>query len=136
MAVIAVTSADVAPVEVWEQLTGPVGEAFDSGQYTRIDTTSGIRALGNATATGEVGHFGGLCLKSGNANATTSVIRRGILSLGAALDALAYGATVYLSDTDGELDTAAGTVSTVIGKVIPGYGDTTPDKLLYVNITW
>lgn len=136
MALLTITASEVDPVIVWEQLTGPCGEAFDAGQYTRIDATTGYRALGNASAAGEVGDFGGICLKSGNINGQVTVIRKGILNVGNALSALAYGADVFLSDTDGTLADTAGTVSTIVGKVIPGYGNVTPDKLLYVNIEW
>ncbi len=56
------------------------------------------------------------------------------MDVGEALAALDYGVEVYLSDTDGRLDTAAGTVSKVIGTVVAGYSNTTPDKLLRVDL--
>jgi hypothetical protein len=134
MAAITIVAAEVAPVYVVEQITGTISEAVTAGQYNRIDTTTGIRALGNATLAAEVGSFGGLALVSVGANQGITSIRKGIVSLGGALSALAYGVSVYLADADGGLNTVAGTVSTVVGRVIPGYGNTTPDKLLYIWI--
>ena len=56
-----------------------------------------------------------------------------ILDLGEALAALAYGAPVYLSDTDATLGTTAGTVSIVVGHVTPGWNATVADKLLILD---
>lgn len=137
MAVITVDENEVAPVLVFEQVTGPVNEAVLAGQYTRINTTTGMRQLGNGTNSTEVGVWAGIAMRSAESGGAITFVRRGIISLGpTALSALAYGANVFLSDTDGMLDTAAGTVSTVIGKVVPGYGSTTPDKLLFVDIQY
>jgi tetrahydromethanopterin S-methyltransferase subunit E len=56
------------------------------------------------------------------------------LPVGEALDSLAYGAVVYLSNTDGTLADTAGTVSKKIGVVVPALATvSTPDKLLLVE---
>ena len=49
----------------------------------------------------------------------------------------AYGAQIFVSDTDARLGDAAGTVSVVVGRVIPAWGQslgTAADKLLEVNL--
>jgi hypothetical protein len=46
---------------------------------------------------------------------------------------MAFDAPVYLSDTDATLADTAGTVSTVIGRVVPGWNATTADKLLLLD---
>lgn len=136
MALLTIDAADVAPVEVWEQFTRPVGEALDAGEYGRMDTSTGSQILGNATTSGEVGISAGIALNTVGINRTTTFVRHGILNVGDALSGMAYGAPVYLSDTDGTLADAAGTVTTaIVGYVFPGFGSPTPDKLLYVRIT-
>lgn len=130
MALITVVAADVAPVDVWEQFTLPVDEALTAGQYARL-TTTGNMVLGNGTSTGEVGNVKGMALNGVAIGETTTFVKRGVVSLGTtALSAMAYGAPVYLSDTDGTFGDAAGTVSTIVGYVVPGNANTTPDKLL------
>jgi hypothetical protein len=113
---------------------GPVNEVVAAGKPVRVDATTGFYTPGNATTTTE-NALKGIATNTGDyANATITVMKRGILDVGNALSAVAYGATVFLSDTDGTLADTAGTVSTIVGYVIPGFGSTTPDKLLLVNI--
>lgn len=122
----------IKPIIQWPDL--PSGEAFTEGQYVRINTTTGKWEFGNATTSGEVGNIRGIAISRGAVAAAVTVIKEGILDMGEALASLAYGATVYLSDTDGTLADAAGTVSTVVGYVFPLWGATTPDKVLYVKL--
>lgn len=131
MAAITITAADVVPVKIVKSITAPSKEAFTRGQYVRL-ASDGMLELGNASSAGEVG-FGGLALTDGPVGATATVLLDGVLNVGNALGDLAFAAAVYLSDTDGTLADAAGTVSTVVGKVIGGYAATTADKLLYVK---
>ncbi len=57
----------------------------------------------------------------------------GVIDVGNALSALGYDDDVYLSNVDGTLADATGTVDKLIGNVVPGFGATTPDKLLAVR---
>jgi hypothetical protein len=135
MAALTITAADVHIVRMFEMLPdGPANEALGAGEAVRVDATTGKYTPGNGTTTTEAAVRGIACNTADYANATITVMKRGILDVGDALDAMSYGAPVYLSDTDGSLDTAAGTVSTLVGFVIPGWGATTADKLLAVNI--
>lgn len=143
MADLTITASDVALViadthDGTVTFTAPSEEALNAGQFARLNTSTGFQALGNATTSTEAGAglpTRGIALNTIAANETTTFVRKGLLNVGSALDALAYGATVYLSDTaDGILADTAGTVSTVVGYVVPGYASTTPDKLLFVDL--
>jgi hypothetical protein len=71
--------------------------------------------------------------KSVAAGQSLTCVYRGVVDPRGALDALAFGAQVFLSDTAGTMADAAGTVSTVLGNVIPGWASgATPDKLLRI----
>lgn len=134
MADLTITAADVAPVRVDEAYTWPIasGETIVKGNYARCDATSGKATGGNATAAGEVG-FGGVCFSDDGAQARR-IMRKGLLDVGEALAGLNFGAKVYLSNTDKTLADAAGTVSVLVGHVVPGFGATTGDRLLEVDI--
>jgi predicted RecA/RadA family phage recombinase len=135
MATITVVAAEVAPVEIFEQFTLPVTEAVTAGQYVRIDVSDGAIELGNASSATEVGYRKGIALHAAAVGESLTVLKRGIIALGStALSALAYEDPIYLSDTDGTLQTTAGTVSTVVGRVYPGNANTTPDFLLWVEL--
>jgi hypothetical protein len=134
MAILTVTAANVRVVRMFENLPdGPVNEVVAAGVPVRIETT-GHYTPGNGSSAGEAAVRGIACNSGTLAGATVTVMKRGLLDVGVALDAMAYGAPVYLSNTDGTLDTAAGTVSTIVGYVVPAWGATTADKLLLVNL--
>lgn len=134
MADLVITPAKVAPVRVIEQFTAPAAEAIDAGEYVRIDTTTGKAALGNGSSAGEA-RLGGIAINSAVAGQAVTVVRYGVIDVGDALDALTYDDDVYLSDTDGKLADAEGTVGVYVGTVVPGWGNTTADKLLRVKPT-
>ena len=136
MATITVVAAEVAPVVIYEQFTLPVTEAVTAGQYVRIDVSDGALELGNATSATEVGTRRGIALHAAAVGETLTVLKRGIIALGStALSSYAYEDPIYLSDTDGTLQTTAGTVSTaIVGRIYPGNANTTPDFLLWVEL--
>ncbi|MBP6471232.1 MAG: hypothetical protein KBE23_06545 [Chloroflexi bacterium] len=123
----------VREIEVIEQFTGPADETVDPGQYARLAPATGKLTKGNATTAAEVGAGEGICITR-QVN-TITVLKKGILWLGdGVLDALNFGATLYLSNTDGVLADTAGTVSKVVGTVVPLYGHSTFKKALRVNL--
>ena len=134
MALLTVLASLVKVVEVTEQFTGGAGVAIDAGVAVKYNLSTGLIDKAKAT-TSALARCVGIAVTSTSRqpNAPT-IVRKGILDVGEALAALDYGVEVYLSDTDGRLDTAAGTVSKVVGTVVPGYGNTTPDKLLRVDL--
>jgi hypothetical protein len=142
MAVITINPADVHIVRLDNAQMlpdGPAGVALSLGQAVRIGTANGYYGLASAGTAGSADVRGVVCgviAGSGTAaaNETVTVMHRGILSLGTALDGINYGGTVFLSNTAGALDTAAGAVSTVVGYVQPAHGVTTAERVLYVNL--
>lgn len=137
MSTITITSTNVRLVRAGageHQHTAPLLEALTAGQYGRLDPTTGKFALGNASSAGEVGE-GYLFVQTGAVGETlTGYQGPALIDLGDALAGLNFGDKVYLSDTDGTLQTTAGTVSTVVGSVVPGFATTTAEKLLKLEL--
>lgn len=131
---LTVTAADVAPVEVFEQWTGPAAEAITAGQMVRLDTSTGKATLSNATTAAEARTRGMAITGANAAGVTLTVVKRGVLDIGEAMAALDYDAAIYLDNTDGAMGTAAGSVSLVVGRVVPAWGYTTADKLFHLDV--
>jgi hypothetical protein len=135
MADLTVSSCRLVRGNDEHQHTAPAGEAITAGQYIRLDPTTGKFVLGNATAAGEVGDGFIAAKDAAIGESLTGFKGPAVLDLGEALAALSFADPVYLSDTDGKLADAAGTVSTVVGKVVPGWaGRGTADKLLRLSL--
>lgn len=137
MANLSITAADVRLVrgDNEHQHTAPAGEAITAGQYVRLNTSTGKFELGNGTTSGEVGNKGFVAGRTVAADETlTAYGGDALLDVGDALDALNFGAVVYLSDTDGTLADSAGTVSKTVGVVTSGWAATTADKLLQLTM--
>jgi hypothetical protein len=134
MANIALKTVD--RVEVEEsiiQMTLVAAEAITAGNAVRVDT-SGMFTNSNASTTTE-NRIYGLATATVVAGQALTAIRKGVMD-GYTL-AGAYDSVVYLSDTDGRIADSAGTVSTIVGRVIPGTANllgTSPDKLLFVDL--
>jgi hypothetical protein len=135
MADLTIDPLTVRPIEVIEQITLPSNAVCDRGEPVYLNTTTGKLERGNAGAAGTADIVGVAMTKTTPAGMPSTVIRKGTVHLGAALDALAFGATVYLSNTTGKLADAAGTVSVVIGKVVPIFAraDGLADKALRID---
>lgn len=134
MANLTVVAAKVAPVQILEKFTGPAAEVITKGQYVRYNVTNGKIELGNATLAAEA-RAGGIAIEGASvAGVTVTAVRKGLVDVGDALDALTYDDDVFLSNTDGVLADVAGTVSAIVGTVVPAWGATTADKLLRVDL--
>jgi hypothetical protein len=135
MADIALLTADrIEVVESLEQATLVAAEAIEAGEAVRIDTAGKFTGANGTTTTEN--RIYGIAVKSVPAGMPVTAIRKGVLD-GFAITAMAFDAPVYLSDTDGVLGTTAGTVSTVVGRVIAGTATTLGtayDKLLLVSL--
>ena len=130
-----VTANQVETVESIEQMTLPAGEAITAGMAVRLDTTTGKFTKANGSTAPEARIYG-IATKTVASGMPVTAIRQGVMD-GWDLSGLAYDAVVYLSDTDGRLGDAAGTVSTVVGRVIPGTSEalgTAYSKLLLVDL--
>lgn len=128
------TAGEIRVVESVIQLTVPEAETLAVGQPARFDTSTGKATKANGTTAAEAAVYGIVSHRS--ADGVVTLLRKGVLD-GFALDALDFGADVFLSNTDGTLADTAGTVSTVVGHVVPGTATTlgtTYDKLLFVDL--
>lgn len=134
MAVITSTPALVRPVlpDTSEFIDSIMGVASAIGQAGYWNT-SGNLVLSNAAAAGTA-KFGGIILNAVGANQAVSLMKKGYL-FGYNVSALAYGAKVFLSDTPGALDTAAGTVSVAVGAVVP-LPDAARTKVIYIDANY
>jgi len=134
MADLTITPASVAPVRIDEQRSGPTAVAMEAGVVVYVDS-NGKYALANGNAAPQAVAAGITLEKATTAGETVTVMRKGLLDVGNALSALAFQAPVYLSNTSGGiLGDGAGSVSLVVGTVVPVWGATTADKLLRVNL--
>ncbi len=119
-----------------EQHTVNAGEDIVEGAPVRLDPATG-RWMNAAAGTAANAAVRGIALRSVKANNGVTVVNRGVIE-GLILDALPYGAPVYLSNTAGRVSDVAGTVPTVIGYVLPVFGHDratgSPAKLLKVTL--
>lgn len=126
----AITSVRI--VEWVDKFDAPSNEVFGVGEAMRFDTSGNVTPANGTTST-EANFQGIGTIESDRVGKAITVVRDGLLDVGEILAGMAYGAAVYLSDTDGLLADAAGTVSVIVGRVEPGWGGTTSDKLLRVR---
>jgi len=112
--------------------------AITAGQVVYLDT-NGKAALADASAAGTATAIG-VALHSCGAGQAVAILKVGHLA-GVNVSALAYGASVYLSDTNtGIMADEAGTNSKRLGRVdaLPdtnGSGGV-PTKVLFVELAW
>lgn len=133
-AISLVTAGKINVLESIIQLTLPAVEDIVAGEAVRLDTASGKFTGSNATAAGEARVYG-IALRTVKAGEPVTALRKGVVD-GFNITQ-AYDAAVYLNDADGVIGDAAGTVSTVIGRVVPGALTTLGtalDKLLFIDL--
>lgn len=129
------TAGKIEILESVRQMTLPAAEAIVAGAPVRLDTSTGKFTNANGTTAAEA-RVWGIATKSVAAGESLTAIRNGVLD-GFDLASQNHDAALYLSDTDGRIADAAGTVSTVVGRVIPGTGTTLGtayDKYLSVEL--
>ena len=134
MSAITVTAAQVAELYPFKEIYSlEAAEAITKGQAVYVNS-NGKAALADASAAGTL-NLVAIALNSVGAGQPVSVLKAGFVA-GATLTGLAYGDPVYVSDTAGGLDTAAGTVSKVIGRVAPVNRAGNIQKALYIQSDW
>jgi hypothetical protein len=130
MADIAKLSTGIRPIGLpgdFEQVESRLAEDLAAGDLVRLDGTTGRFTGANGSSSTEA-NFVGILLTGGVAGEAKGEVA------GFDLSALSFGASVYASNTDKALADAAGTVSTVVGKVYPGIAaGETYDKILKVG---
>lgn len=129
---LTITATAVKAVEIVEQKTAPAGLAISAGEGVILDS-NGKWVKSNAAAAGTV-TCPAIALSTVKANMPLTALRKGSLSLGDALNAVALGAAIKFSNTAGKIATAAGTVDVTAGTVEPVWNATTPKKVLRVDL--
>lgn len=134
MAAITLTAAQISAVNEneyeGETYLKDAATTITVGQAVAIDGTTGKVVLADASTGSDNNVRGIVDLVAGN---VVHTIKNGSM-FGFDLTDLDYDAPVYVSNTAGGLDTAAGDVSLVVGRVKPMHDGTPPTKVLYVNI--
>lgn len=134
MADLTIVAADVSPVKIVSQWTGPAHEALNAGSPVYLVAATGKAGKADANAAAPANEVEGIAIKTAaNANDTITYVIEGWVDLGDALSALDYGAPVWLSNTAGALADADPGAGVIVGEVWPAFGHTTADKLLYVK---
>jgi methionine aminopeptidase len=132
-----VTNNKVDVVESIIQMTLPAAETLAPGDAVRLDVSTGKFTKANGTTAAEARIYGiAVGQHAVPAGMPITAIRKGVLS-GHNLAALAYDQAILLSNTDGTLADAAGTVSVTVGRVIPGTSSligSAYDKLLFIDL--
>lgn len=96
---LTITASDVRPVEIIEQISAPAAETVTAGAVA-MPNTSGKLALTNASEA-PVGF--GVLINSAYANVAATLVRKGLVFLGAVLDSINPGTKYYLSTLDGKI---------------------------------
>lgn len=135
MADLTIVAADVAAVQVIEQGTGPAHEVITAGQALYYVAATGKMGLADEDVAAPVNRPAGVTIIGANqANITVTFVKKGLLDLGDALDGMDFDDIVYLSATAGSLADADPANTVVVGRVVPGWGYPTADKLLRVDL--
>jgi hypothetical protein len=115
-------------------MTLPAAEAITAGAPVRLDTSNARWTNGNGGSAAEARIWGVATRTVVAGEACTAV--RGCHLDGYDLSALAYDQVVYASNTDGRIGDVAGTVTVVMGRVVPAPATTLGtalDKILEVG---
>jgi hypothetical protein len=137
MANIVLASASrVEVVESIEQITLPAAETIVPGAPVRIDPSTGKFTNANGSTAAEARAYGiAVGTHDVIAGLPVTAVRVGVLD--GFTFSQNYDAAIYLSDTDGRLADASGTVSVVVGRVIPSTSELLGGalaKLLHVHL--
>jgi hypothetical protein len=127
-------SATLDVEESIEQMTLPAAVDMNEGTPVYVNSSAQF-AKGDASVSGTTNGLYGITVRKVKAGEPVTAIAKGVV--GGFTFTQAYGALIYLSDTEGRIGDAAGTVSKVVGMVIPAYGQprgTSAAKLLRVNL--
>jgi hypothetical protein len=135
MAAIVVNAAQVGVIypesaEIFDVLPAETVTAGAAGYQV---AASGKFGLAEADVAGKQ-QFRGLFLSKKGANQAVSLLKRGHVG-GFDVSGLAYDAPVFLSNTPGALDTAAGTLSVQVGRVV-AMPDDPKTKVIYIEADW
>jgi hypothetical protein len=125
---------NVTPVRVKEQFTGLSGSAISAASpVVYAGPADGKYRPADATGASPLRAWSGVSVRSVNgANLAMTVISQGIVDLGDALDSMDFNDPIYLDEV-GALADAPTASPIIVGRVIPGWGAVTADKLMHVR---
>ena len=134
MTAVALTAAQIAPCfpDKAEIIDVIAAAAVTKGQAL-YQTASGTFGVADANDSGKE-QFRGIALETVGAGQAVSMLKRGHC-YGFTVSALNGDAALYLSDTAGSLDTAAGTMTVNCGRVV-ALIDSTPTLVVYIDANW
>lgn len=135
MAAIALTAGKIRVInpEHAEIFTGIAGATVTAGLAAYLIAASGKFGIADANAAG-LQQARGVFLKPSANNQGVEIVKRGKVE-GFTVSAMAYDDLVYLSDTAGAFDTAAGTLSVICGRIVP-LSDKDRTKVIYFDFDW
>lgn len=139
MAALTVVAANVAAVQIIEQATGVSAADVTRGTVVRLDVSTGKYVLASGDNAAKA-RACGIVVTDALAGLPFTIVKKGIIDMGAIFGDATYDDDVYLSDTvsavDGLITLTAGesAQTKIIGQTVPGWGSTTPDKLLRVDL--
>lgn len=135
MADIALTAAQIAAVkpECCEIMDVTLAAAVTKGQALYL-TSTGKYGVADANDSGKE-QVRGIALAAGAAGETIPMLKRGPV-YGFTIAGLAYDAPAYLSNTAGALADAAGTLTVVVGRVIPLNDSPNFTKVLWIDVDY
>lgn len=109
----------IMPIDLLTLLAGVSN--LVAGDMVRIDSGTGKFVLADATTAPNARVWGMLLDSATCVNCPVTAIRRGVVSVngGFAFRNMNFDAPVYLADTQGRISDTPGTVSTVLGRLIP-----------------
>jgi hypothetical protein len=120
-------------IEAGEMFTAPTAETLAVGDAARYDTSALLTGANGTDSTEN--NFQGLVLEIDAGQIATIAGNDCLVTLGDALAAVAYGALIYLSDTDKKLTPTSGesTTTKVFGKVEAVRNQSTVYKALRIR---
>ena len=135
MSVITLTAAQIAVCypdncEIYQH---DVAEAITRG-LALYKTSTGYVGIADANAAGKQ-QFRGIALTKGGVGSAVDLLKRGHVE-GFDVSGLSVDAPIYLSDTAGALDTAAGTMNVQVGRVDAINVVGTKKKVVYIEADW
>jgi len=135
MAVIILTPGQIALVDPNKADVKAfiAGGPITAGQAVYMDTTTGNALVADANAPGAQ-QCRGIALNPAVAGQAVAVLRRGEV-YGYTLTNQDYDDPVYLSDTEGALDDATGTLTVIVGRVC-GLTDAARTKVIFIDAQW
>jgi hypothetical protein len=134
MTAVALTATQISPADTTPDIVSVILTASVTAGQAAYQLTTGKFGIADANDSGKQ-QFRGIFLQAGAAGQVVPLLRRG-LCYGFTVSGLNADDPLYLSDTAGALDTAAGTMTVVCGRVTAMTDTGTLTKVVFINAEW